>query len=130
MICQRCGQAPAQVRFTEVVGAQRRHREFCPSCAQAEGLYINLKSGAVGESLSEVPPAEGSAGDDRSRAPVVQLRCEHCDCTLTQLRRSGRVGCPRCYDVFFVHLAPLLDRVHGCCEHFPTPLGEAEGAGG
>jgi protein arginine kinase activator len=129
VICQRCGQAPAKVRFTEVVGAQKRQRELCPSCAQAEGLYINVQLGGLGEAISHVAPGAATERPERSIEPEVRLRCEHCECTLTQLRRTGRVGCPRCYDVFFMQLAPLLDRVHGCSEHVGTPQGEAEGAG-
>jgi protein arginine kinase activator len=33
------------------------------------------------------------------------------------LRKSGRVGCARCYEVFRKQLLPLLKRIHGSSVH-------------
>lgn len=126
MICQRCGQKTARVQFTEVVGAQKRQRQLCPACAQAEGLFVNLSSGETVESASALLPAASEHLDGPSNDPRLGLRCTRCECTLTQIRRSGRVGCPLCYDVFFEQLAPLLESVHGCSEHLPACEGGEE----
>jgi protein arginine kinase activator len=36
---------------------------------------------------------------------------------LLAVRKSGRVGCPECYDLFREFLEPLLKRVHGVLQH-------------
>jgi protein arginine kinase activator len=121
MLCQLCGDATANVQFTEVIGSQKRQRQLCSSCAQSEGLFVNLSAGGSADALPQMlPPARKSEA-----STVLQLRCERCECTLAQLRQSGRVGCPSCYDVFFEHLRPLLEQVHGWTEPLPDERGEA-----
>ena len=49
--------------------------------------------------------------------PSTTLRCPDCGMRLVDLRKSGRVGCPRCYEVFRKQILPLLKRVHGATDH-------------
>lgn len=118
MNCEACGQAEASVQFTEVIGAQKRLRRLCSGCAHSEGLFINLN-----------PTASLAAGDAAAPNEDAQLlRCPSCACSLEHLRRSGRVGCPDCYDAFWPQIVQLLVRVHGTTRHFGLPNRESCGA--
>ena len=39
-------------------------------------------------------------------------RCPRCSATMGQLRDSGLLGCPTCYEAFLPQLLPLLQRYH------------------
>lgn len=39
-------------------------------------------------------------------------RCPRCSATMAQLRDTGLLGCPMCYEAFFPQLLPLIQRFH------------------
>jgi protein arginine kinase activator len=43
--------------------------------------------------------------------------CPACGLTAAQFRTRGRLGCPRCYEMFRQSLLPLLERVHDGTTH-------------
>ena len=49
--------------------------------------------------------------------PPAALRCPNCGVRLVDLRKTGRVGCANCYEVFRKQILPLLKRVHGSVVH-------------
>ena len=54
--------------------------------------------------------------------------CPDCGMTLSEFRNKGRLGCPKDYEHFWPHIAPLLDRVHNATSHLqpdPEPVDEA-----
>lgn len=110
--CSVCG-ARAERRFTEVVGGQRRSMPLCLACARSHEpgpaplatpappkLKVKLHAQLIGQGL---PPST--------------LRCSGCGMGVVDLRKTGRLGCPQCYQVFRKQIAPLLERIHGATEH-------------
>lgn len=108
MDCQRCGEAEANVQFTEVVGGQKDVQWLCEPCAAEHGLALTVSPPA---------PKVAKAGVDPATAARLRVRCPDCATSLGSVRRTGRVGCPRCYVTFREHLDPLLERVHGAIAH-------------
>jgi protein arginine kinase activator len=106
MICQRCQQRPAEVRYAEVVSGSKRTRWLCMVCAPAEGLIVSSPAPSTTGAVPEPPPRANAS-----------LQCERCATTFDAIRRTGRVGCAACYQVFRAHLEPLLRRVHRSVEH-------------
>jgi len=107
MDCQRCGSAEANVQFTEVVGTRKEVQWLCEPCAANHGLAAP----AAPEPTPVLP------SPDPALAARLRVRCPECGTSLGTVRRSGRVGCPRCYQTFREHLDPLLERVHGAVSH-------------
>ncbi len=118
MSCDSCGGDNATLQYTEVMGASKKVQWFCQGCAEARGLLAwqaeaasaqeDAASGVLGtivvEQTSTIRLAPGR-------------RCDACGMRLSDLRNTGRVGCPQCYETFREHLEPLLRRVHGATEH-------------
>jgi protein arginine kinase activator len=113
--CAICG-AAAERRFTEIVGGKKRTMPLCGDCASKEDFVskpppqhktpkftVKLKAQVLGAGL-----------------PATTLRCPECGIRLVELRKSGRVGCPHCYEVFRKHIMPLLKRIHGASSHEGT----------
>lgn len=103
--CTACG-APAEIQFSEVDGARVEKTWLCASCAIGRGL------------LAWEPAAPEEAAPAAPAAPAEDPgRCPGCGTGLEAIRRSGRVGCARCYATFEQQLLPLVERVHGTLVH-------------
>ena len=120
--CSLCG-ARAQRRYTEIVGGRTKSMPLCLECAKRQALtappsampgpkpamHFNLQAKILHQGL-----------------PASTLRCPDCGIRLVDLRKTGRVGCARCYETFRKQILPLLKRVHGAVEHTGSrPAGAA-----
>ena len=111
--CSLCG-AKAQRQYTEIVGGRKKSMPLCLECAKKQALvapppsmpgpkqamHFKLKAKVISQGL-----------------PTSTLRCPECGIRLVDLRKTGRVGCAHCYEIFRKQILPLLKRVHGAVEH-------------
>ena len=121
MICERCHQNQATVHVTELAedavygpegqGVSEQH--LCNTCAGEGDLphqpLTLKKSPAEIWNLLQVSARRARSGSNQA--------CPECKTTLLDFRQKGRLGCPRCYEVFQDHLQDLLERIHGATEH-------------
>ena len=108
-LCQICKQREANVYFTQIVNGQKKNMYVCRQCAGAEGVKIDLNTliaGLLGWEGSEV---------DNDEESVIQ--CDRCGMTVEEFNNSGRMGCSRCYEVFYEPMQALLTRIHGNTRH-------------
>lgn len=109
MLCQQCGEKPATVHLTKIHNQQSTEVHLCESCALQqgqlalgpEGLWPKLLAGLAGLATEE---AEGP-------------RCSHCGQSFQEFTRTGRLGCPLCYQELKAQLEPLIGRIQGATEH-------------
>jgi protein arginine kinase activator len=113
--CKMCG-APAERQFTEIVGGRKRSMALCLECASKQDLTGPPPRPAQQPSL-KVKLHTHLPGPG---LPAATLRCPDCGIRLVELRKHGRVGCARCYEIFRKQILPLLRRVHGATEHAGT----------
>jgi protein arginine kinase activator len=111
--CSICGEE-AQRMYTEIVGGRKKSMPLCLDCAKKQdftappsampgpkpAVHFKLQAKLINQGL-----------------PTSTLRCPDCGIGLVDLRKTGRVGCARCYQVFRKQIVPLLKRVHGAVEH-------------
>ena len=50
-------------------------------------------------------------------ARAVKARCESCGFTQQDFKKTGRFGCPSCYQYFGALLEPMLDSMHKGIAH-------------
>ncbi len=120
MLCDECKERPATVHVTQIINDQKSEVHLCEVCAKAKGhlgfafkpsfSVQDLLAGLI-QQFSEEPelPIDMSFR--------VSDKCEVCGMTLEDFRRTGRLGCGRCYDEFREQLEPLLRRLHGSSKH-------------
>jgi len=93
---------------------QRRIKEqhLCDTCAE----NMNLPHMPVlKKSMADIwKLLKYSAQQTRKRS---SLTCPDCGMTLDELRKKGRLGCAKDYEVFRAHIDELLERVHGAKHH-------------
>ncbi len=145
--CTSCGKSIATIHVLDLEGGSVVHNHYlCDSCAEAKGvvqskghnplqhdplqlsteILENLLGGMKDQDqegedhpfpelqASELQSPENLATDQSHREGPV---CPGCHLTSTEFRLRGRLGCPRCYEVFRNSLLPLLERVHDSTSH-------------
>ncbi|NLJ46690.1 MAG: hypothetical protein GX430_09030 [Treponema sp.] len=101
MICDRCGAREATV-FIRREGAGES--SLCSECAREQG--ISAKDGRLQISLEDL---FSPVREDPER-PAKRTVCSACGIRLEEVRKTGRLGCPACFESFRGDLVPFLQR--------------------
>lgn len=116
MNCDECKQNPATVHLTEMYNGNKSEMHLCASCAAKKGALMfdpnqfnmpNLLGGFLGGPQT----VQGFAN---SVAPPV---CKNCGVNFLDIRNTGKLGCPVCYQAFSEELESSLKRIHGNSQH-------------
>lgn len=101
MICDRCGKREASI-FIRREGAGES--ALCGECARKQG--ISAEDGSLRISLEDLfsPPPENP------ERPGYRTACPDCGTRLEEVRKSGRIGCPACFEAFRGDLIASLQR--------------------
>lgn len=118
--CTACNKAFATVHILDLEdGSIVDQKHLCASCAENAGMVqqkvhpLKLQSADMLELIGTLKAGAESEPGKRSE----HLVCPGCNMTIAEFKLRGRMGCPRCYDVFKATLIPLLERVHDASSH-------------
>lgn len=117
MLCEECQAEPATVHVTRIVNNQKSEINLCAKCAQKRGeTGIAMEPSFAFHSILAglFEPESLMVGQAARHRPE---RCTQCGMSLSELRRSGQLGCSHCYVQFERELQPLLRRIHRSTEH-------------
>ena len=131
MLCEKCHQREAVVKFTQVIGNKKTTLNLCKVCAEKEGLtnpmldiskvFGKLIVAVLSEHLISELDQHSDEGD-KGRV------CSGCGLSWADFMKTGRLGCPQCYDTFMEELKVLTRRIHGSNKHIgnrlPVQIGE------
>ena len=141
MKCEKCGKNEATTYYKETINGQTREMHLCADCAKemhigadfenafagiantmgslwGDPFHPFLGSGSLFGNMLGGLPAGGLLGTER--------KCPSCGMTESELRRTGRAGCPDCYHTFEDILTPYIRQVHGADSHLGSkPQDEA-----
>ncbi|MGH7532438.1 MAG: UvrB/UvrC motif-containing protein [Gemmatimonadales bacterium] len=126
MQCEQCGTREAVVHLTQIAEDQVTVVHLCEKCAADRGFDTGVAASqtplggflATLSSLGELAPA-----DENSE------RCPGCGAGFDDFRKTGRLGCARCYATFSGPLRELMRRLHGASAHAGERYRSAEPAG-
>jgi protein arginine kinase activator len=98
----------ATVHLTQIVNNKIHKVDLCESCAQQKGV-TDPEGFSLADLMSKAPlaPASGEA----------QAVCPSCGQETADFRRTGRLGCADCYDVFKSLVMPVLEDMHAGTTH-------------
>lgn len=103
--CDLCDN-PATVHLTQIINNQIHKIDLCESCAQKKGI-----TDPSGYSLADllVKPS-----DEEEFAAIEgnALVCDECGYTQREFKKTGRLGCPSCYETFAGLITPALSGMH------------------
>ena len=112
MLCQNCKKHEATTHVKTMINGKYAEYDLCPACAHAMGydsMFHDFSAdfgGLLSSFFSNALPAQSGAS-----------RCGSCGSTLSDIKRTGKVGCADCYDTFFSELLPTIRSIHGNTEH-------------
>ncbi|HEX5726161.1 MAG TPA: UvrB/UvrC motif-containing protein [Longimicrobiaceae bacterium] len=114
MQCDHCGQSEAAIHLTQIVNNEMRSFHLCEKCAEAKGLSTGLGSGATAPLADFLAQMGKGIGAEPAAAAGT---CPGCGLTLADFKRTGRLGCGRCWGAFEGSLRGLLRKLHGGTQH-------------
>lgn len=109
MLCEECQKNEATVVITVTAGGEVTTRHLCPACMKK--MEQSFAQGDVQGFLSSLLSILSNA----PKAPA--LCCSGCGLSYEEFQRTGKLGCAQCYKDFAEQLRPLLQRIHGRCQH-------------
>jgi protein arginine kinase activator len=110
--CERCGEHPATIRYTEVLEGEARKLRICEECAASLGFGPVAAESAGEPNEGDEPAIEGSPATEADTR-----RCPECGLRADELKTQSLLGCPLCYETFADRLDEVLLRVHGAARH-------------
>lgn len=111
MVCDVCKKKEAVVHYTEVVHGKVKKLHLCEGCAKSKGIGLQTPF-SVGELMGGLTPLVwGKAAVEK------EIICSGCGMKLSELRKTGRLGCSYCYEAFGKKLIPILNSIHKSTRH-------------
>lgn len=116
MLCDECHVNEACYTVSVMVGETVTQRHLCAECMAK--MNMNIASGNIKHLLSAILTAITGQEQPGEAVPAgPDVVCERCNTTLSQFTKSGRLGCPACYQAFREQLTPMLQQIHGRVQH-------------
>lgn len=122
MLCTVCGKNPATTHVKRTINGISKEYHICRQCAENLGFadeFSELSSFSDFEpfsatnifaSLLGMTPSLNSSNSNAKR-------CSGCGATFEEIKRTGKVGCAKCYDEFGERLNLSIEKIHGVSNH-------------
>lgn len=110
MVCDVCKTNTATVFLTQIVDGKMQKVNLCESCSKEKGV-----TNPMGFELADLLLGLGAAEEVEKGAAVQQ--CPACGFSQADFKKTGRLGCPVCYDTFADGLSGLLKAMHKRTSH-------------
>jgi len=124
MLCDVCQTRQAKIFYTEVVNGQKKEQHLCEQCAsEYTAVPLNEILGGQGLSsigsilsgiLSSYSKNKGKALPDERHE---EAACPECGTTESEFLKTGRTGCPVCYNTFRDMIAKNFKTMQGGMTH-------------
>jgi protein arginine kinase activator len=110
MQCDVCQQKEATVFLTQIVGGKMQKVNLCEACSKEKGV-----NDPTGFALADLLIGMGAA-QEIERSPS-GITCSACGFTQADFKKTGRLGCSSCYEVFAESLDSMLKNMQKGSEH-------------
>ena len=122
MLCDVCKQKKATVFLTQIVKGEMQKVNLCEGCSKEKGV-----TDPTGFALAEMLLGFGH-GEKIETVPQ-ERTCPACGMPHSTFRKTGRLGCAKCYTVFGEGMDNLLKAMHKGTRHIgKVPAGRAAAA--
>lgn len=124
MLCEKCRQREANVRYTEIIGGEVTEHNLCMECARTmdfgghkyaaalfdgESQLGRLLSGLLGFAMD---PSRLENGEDSGN-----IVCPVCHTSYEEFVKESRFGCADCYEVFELLMGDHIKTLQGSEAH-------------
>lgn len=112
MLCNKCKKREATTHVKSVVNGKYEEYMLCSACANELG-YNNM----WGDFTSDFSSILGSFFSNALPERTATTRCPVCGSTFHDISQSSKVGCAKCYELFYSDLMPSIKRIHSNTTH-------------
>lgn len=110
--CENC-KTPCTVHLTQIVNGVVEKVDMCESCPHAEVMKDPMEFGLMEKLLGIAMQKSGNVGVSGAKEVV----CGYCGYPESEFKKTGRLGCAKCYDVFVSHKMDLLKKIQDAVLH-------------
>ena len=123
MLCTNCNSREASFHYKQILGGKKTEQHLCSVFAH-ELAYLGQRESEfdIGSLLNEFISMPVSHNSSKSI-----VSCPGCNTTYDEFRRSGLLGCDKCYETFGSIIESTLSRIQPSTVHKGSLSGE-EGA--
>jgi len=125
MLCEKCHKREAVVKFTQVIGNEKKTLNLCKECSEEQGLSNPLLdiSKVFGKIIIAILSEHLVLKADKKLSEEdKQQMCGSCGLSWADFKTTGRLGCSQCYNAFMENMKVLLRRLHGTNRHIGKKL--------
>lgn len=115
MLCEECKVNEARYLISVVMDDEVRQRHLCSDCMMK--MNMDIAGGNIRGLLNSILTAITGTSKEEDVPEEEDVTCQRCQTTWGQFRKSGRLGCPGCYEAFREKLQPTLLQIHGRMQH-------------
>ena len=110
MVCDVCKTNQATVFLTQIVDGKMQKVNLCEACSKEKGV-----TDPTGFALADLLLGLGAAQEIEKSGNL--QKCPACGFSQADFKKTGRLGCPLCYDTFSEGLNSLLKAMHKGTTH-------------
>ncbi len=123
-MCDICGESPAVIHMQQIDNDVVEHLDVCRRCAEDHGYSSTSVGDGPIQDMAEklVSMAKDLTGDTETHG----VRCASCGLLFSEFTKTGRLGCPDCYEAFMGQLRIVFRKTHGSTKHVGRKPGENE----
>lgn len=116
MLCERCGVKQAVVHMTKMEEGKPAELHLCQECAQKAQINAPISFQDIFQGLIQLAGAISMADAEKAEHND-NKKCLECGLTWEGFRKTGRLGCPKCYETYEDKINTMLCSIHGSKVH-------------
>lgn len=123
MLCEKCKKNEAKVNLVTIMNGQKQEIWLCENCIKDivnipffNPIFKNINlpfQGMITEMLSGAD--SNKKGIDHNK--IKELVCSNCGLTYDEFKKSGKLGCAKCYEEFKLVLEPRIKSLQAGTKH-------------
>lgn len=122
MMCEDCGERAAAFHLTTINNGEKVEKNLCPQCManyqkELPGAELGNLAGMLAGIMNAVARKESPEKPAEQFPEAEGLVCDGCGMEYEIFRKSGVMGCAKCYEAFAEPLKTTLQRMHGHDQH-------------
>lgn len=145
MLCQKCNKKVATVFISTIVNGKNTQMYLCTDCAKELHDNMNpdikipfpindiltnmeLNEDTINEWLNEFKEMEDKGQVEElmqhENPEILQqnnqhedITCNFCNTSFDEYKKTGKLGCGKCYSTFRKQLKPIIEGIYGYSEH-------------
>ncbi|MBN2899725.1 MAG: UvrB/UvrC motif-containing protein [Clostridia bacterium] len=115
MLCSKCQLRIGKIEIQRHEAGQLVNYILCDECAKTFEDYDLETSFSDNDLLTSL--IESVQQSPLQVSYILTTTCSSCGMTYGSYRKTGRVGCSKCYESFKEKLIPLIQELHGAAVH-------------